>query len=282
VRAPEFVTDVRAAAASAESERLNAKPMSMHAQWDSIGPPPLGLFVVEQARALAEFANFRARRGLFKRTLPGDGHAVMVLPGFLAGDYSTAPLRRFLHKLRYDTHGWKEGVNLGPDPEMIERIGARLVEIHERQGRKISLVGWSLGGIYARELARSHHARVRNVITLGTPLRDVTATHAARLVSLRAGRSPDQLDEIRSRLRRPIPVPCTSIYSKTDGVVNWRSCIQDLGPERESIEVQCSHTGMGFHPAVLAIVADRLALPEGGWRPYEEIQTATDSETKRR
>lgn len=251
--------------------------MSMHSQWDSIGPPPLGLFVVEQARALAELANVRARRGLFDRMLPGDGHAVMVLPGFLAGDYSTVPLRRFLHRLRYDTHGWKEGVNLGPDPEMIERIGARLVEIHERHGRKISLVGWSLGGIYAREFARSNRARVRNVITMGTPLRDVTATHAARFVSMRAGRSPDQLDEIRSRLRQPVPVPCTSIYSKTDGVVNWRSCIQDEGPERENIEVRCSHTGMGFHPAALAILADRLALSEGEWRPYEQIQNKTGS-----
>jgi len=187
---------------------------------------------------------------------------------------SRSPLRRFLHQLHYDTHGWTEGVNLGPSGEILERIGARLVQIHERHGRKLSLVGWSLGGIYAREFARRNRARVRSVITMGTPFRDVTA---ARLLAMRTGPSPDRLDEIRSYLRQPIPVPCTSIFSKTDGVVNWRSCLQEEGPECENIEVQSSHTGMGFHPAVLAIVANRLALSEGEWHPYAQAQTKTGS-----
>jgi pimeloyl-ACP methyl ester carboxylesterase len=256
---------------------VGSKSMSERARWDSIGPPPIWLFAVEQARALSELAKLIARRDLAKRMRPGDGHTVFVLPGFLAGDYSTFPLRRFLHQLHYDTHGWKEGVNFGPNGETLERIGARLVQIHERHGRKLSLVGWSLGGIYAREFARRNRARVRSVITMGTPFRDVTATHAARLIAMRAGPSPDQLDEIRNDLRQPIPVPCTSIFSKTDGVVNWRSCLQDEGPECENIEVQCSHTGMGFHPAALAIVANRLALSEGEWHPYSQAQTKTGS-----
>jgi pimeloyl-ACP methyl ester carboxylesterase len=251
--------------------------MSRHSPWDSIGPPPVGLFAVEQARALGELIKLRERRDLVKRMHPGDGHAVMVLPGFLAGDYSTAPLRRFLRQLQYDTHAWREGVNLGPNREMLERINARLVKLHELRGHKLSLVGWSLGGIYARELARDNHERVRSVITMGTPLRDVTATHAARLFSLRGGRSSEELDKVRSRLRQPVPVPCTSIFSKTDGVVNWRSCLQDEEPESENIEVRCSHTGMGFHPAVLAIVADRLALTEGEWRPYTKVLKKTGS-----
>ena len=251
--------------------------MSEQASWDSIGPPPVWLFAVEQARALNELAKIRARHNLAKRMHPGDGHAVFVLPGFLAGDYSTFPLRRFLHQLHYDTHGWKEGVNLGPSDEMLERIGTRLIRIHERCGRKISLVGWSLGGIYAREFARRNPTRVRGVITLGSPFRDVTATHAARLLARRTRPSPDQLDAIRRELRRPIPVPCTSIFSKTDGVVNWLSCLQDEGPERENIEVQTSHTGMGFHPTVLAIIANRLALAEGEWHPYAQARLKTGS-----
>jgi len=251
--------------------------MSEGASWDSIGPPPVWLFAVEQARALSELAQIRARRDLAKRMRPGDGHAVCVLPGFLAGDSSTFPLRRFLRRLHYDTHGWKEGVNLGPSDEMLARIGARVIQIHESRGRKISLVGWSLGGIYAREFARRNPERVRGVITLGSPLRDVTATHAARLLARRTRPSPDQLDAIRRELRQPIPVPCTSIFSKTDGVVNWRSCLQDEGPECENIEVQTSHTGMGFHPTVLAIIADRLALAEGEWRPYVQARIKTGS-----
>jgi len=251
--------------------------MSEGASWDSIGPPPVWLFAVEQARALSELAQIRARRDLAKRMRPGDGHAVCVLPGLLAGDSSTFPLRRFLRRLHYDTHGWKEGVNLGPSDEMLARIGARVIQIHESRGRKISLVGWSLGGIYAREFARRNPERVRGVITLGSPLRDVTATHAARLLARRTRPSPDQLDAIRRELRQPIPVPCTSIFSKTDGVVNWRSCLQDEGPECENIEVQTSHTGMGFHPTVLAIIADRLALAEGEWRPYVQARIKTGS-----
>jgi pimeloyl-ACP methyl ester carboxylesterase len=256
---------------------MGSKSTRERASWDSIGPPPFWLFAVEQARALSELAQLRARLELAKRIGPGDGHSVFVLPGFLAGDYSTFPLRRFLQQLRYDTHGWNEGVNLGPSGEVVERISARLVAIHERRGRKLSLVGWSLGGIYAREFARRNRERVRQVITLGTPFRDVTASHAARFITRRTVPAPDQLDAVRNFLRQPIPVPCTSIFSKTDGVVNWRSCLQDEGPDCENIEVQSSHTGMGFHPAVLAIVANRLGVAEGEWRPYAQVQKKAHS-----
>ena len=253
-------------------------PMSSQPHWESLGPPPVRLFALEQARALGELASFRARRSLRRRVPPGDGHPVLVLPGFLAGDYSTLPLRRFLRQLCYDARGWKEGTNLGPNPQLIERIAARLEQLCERHGRRLSLVGWSLGGIYARELARRDPARVRAVITLGTPFRDISASHAARLVAMRRGApSAGARDAIGRRLRQPVPVPCTSIYSKTDGIVHWRSCLQDEGPERENIRVRCSHTGMGFHPEVLSIVADRLSLPEGKWRPYapKEVESAS-------
>jgi pimeloyl-ACP methyl ester carboxylesterase len=246
--------------------------MSTQPHWESLGPPPVRLFALEQARALGELTRFRARRSLRRRVPPGDGHPVFVLPGFLAGDYSTLPLRRFLRQLCYDARGWKEGANLGPNPKLIERISARLEQLYQRHERKLSLVGWSLGGIYARELARRHPTRVRAVITLGSPFRDISASHAARLVAMRPGAPPAEVRHaIGRRLRQPVPVPCSSIFSKTDGIVNWRSCLQDEGPERENIEVHCSHTGMGFYPDVLAIVADRLALAEGQWRPYAPV-----------
>jgi pimeloyl-ACP methyl ester carboxylesterase len=131
------------------------------------------------------------------------------------------------------------------------------------------VIGWSLGGIYARELARAHPERVRCVITLATPFRDISASHAARLVPIRPnGRSLGEAHELRAHLRRPLPVPTTSLFSKSDGIVAWRSCLEERGPERENVEVACSHTGMGFHPEALAVIADRLAQPEGGWQPY--------------
>jgi pimeloyl-ACP methyl ester carboxylesterase len=237
--------------------------------WETVGPPPLGLFALEQSRAVAELAAFRARRRLLHEAPRGDGHPVLVFPGLLAGDFSTAPLRRFLRELCYDARGWKRGINLGPDAPMRDALNERLSHLRERHGRRVSLIGWSLGGIYARELARARPDEVRLVITLGTPFRDISATHAVRLVPIRPGGRPlVEARELRAALRQPVPVPTTSIYSRTDGIVAWQSCLEEEGPTRENVEVACSHTGMGFHPSVLAVIADRLAQPEGQWRPF--------------
>lgn len=238
-------------------------------RWESIGPPPLGLFALEQGRAALELAAVGSRRQLLADAPRGDGHPVLVLPGLLAGDFSTAPLRRLLRALCYDAHGWKMGLNLGPSAQLRGRLEAQLRALRERHGRRVSLVGWSLGGIYARELARAFPADVRLVITLGTPFRDISATHAARLVPIRPGGRPlHEAQALHAHLRQPLPVPTTSIYSRSDGIVAWQSCLEEPGPGRESVEVSCSHTGMGFHAGVLGVIADRLALREGAWEPY--------------
>ena len=247
-----------------------------HAAWESLGAPPLGLFALEQGRALLELAALAPRRRVRAAAPPGDGHAVLVLPGFLAGDLSTAPLRRLLRGLCYDARGWGRGVNLGPGPALRASLEASLATLRARHRRRVSLVGWSLGGIYARELARAHPDDVRIVITLGTPFRDISATHAARLVPLRPGGRPlHEAHELRAWLRRPLPVPTTSIYSRSDGIVAWQSCLEEEGPLRENVEVGCSHTGMGFHPEALAVIADRLAQPEGSWSPYRPQPTGS-------
>jgi pimeloyl-ACP methyl ester carboxylesterase len=241
--------------------------MSSEGHWETIGPPPARLFAREQVRAAGEFASFGARRRLVRTAPRGDGHPVLVLPGFLAGDLTTAPLRRFLRALCYDARGWKLGINTGPDDRLRQGLVARLLHLTERHGRRVSLIGWSLGGIYARELARAHAERVRLVITLGTPFRDISATHAARLIRP-GGKSLYGAPEIQAALRRPLPVPTTSIYSRTDGIVHWQGCLEQAGPQSENVEVHSSHTGMGFHAETLAVVADRLAQPEGAWHPY--------------
>jgi pimeloyl-ACP methyl ester carboxylesterase len=243
--------------------------------WDAIDPPPLTLFAREQGRAALELAQLAGRRRALDRAPRGDGHPVMVLPGLLAGDFSTAPLRRFLRSLCYDAHGWGLGMNVGPTVSLRERLDAAFRRLRERHGRRVSLVGWSLGGIFARELARARPDDVRCVVTLASPFRDITATHAARLVPLRpGGRSLREAHDLRARLRTPIPVPTTSIYSKTDGIVAWQSCLEEEGETRENVEVACSHTGMGFHAETLAIVADRLSQAEGAWRPWRTSQAA--------
>lgn len=243
--------------------------------WEAIGPPPLALFAREQGRAALELVQLTGRRRAQELAPRGDGHPVLVLPGLLAGDFSTAPLRRFLRNLCYDAQGWGQGINFGPNAGTRGKLDALLRQLRERHKRRVSLVGWSLGGIYARELARANPDEVRCVVTLASPFRDITATHAARLVAIRPGGRPlHEAHDLRAALRAPLPVPTTSIYSRTDGIVHWQSCLEEEGPTRENVEVACSHTGMGFHADALAVVANRLAQPEGSWRPWREAQAA--------
>jgi pimeloyl-ACP methyl ester carboxylesterase len=236
---------------------------------ERIDPPSRALLALE-GRAWLEFGALMAAWPLLARAPRGDGHPVLVLPGWLASDRSTWALRRFLRARGYHVHGWRLGRNLGPHPEMVSGLGRRFAALCERHERKISLVGWSLGGIYARELARRFPDAVRQVITLGSPLRGPATTSVSRFYARPAGDTPER----RARVMAPIPVPCTSIYSRTDGIVAWRSCLQDGGPCCENVEVRTSHCGMGHHPAVLLVIADRLAQPESAWRPYAARRSA--------
>jgi len=261
-------------AAQAQTPQRSNKLHSPHSphspHWESLGPPSLGWFALEQVRAARELTSFfRSRRALLRASPPGDGHPVLALPGFLAGDFSTAPLRGLLRDLCYDARGWKLGLSRGPTPGLRDKLEARLRRLADRHGRKVSLVGWSLGGIYAREMARAHPDLVRQVVTLAAPFRDISATHAVRVMGLRpGGRSLREAHALRAALRRPLAVPTTSLYSQSDGIVHWQGCLEEPGPRRENVEVGCSHTGMGFHPDAVRAITDRLAQPEGRWRPY--------------
>jgi pimeloyl-ACP methyl ester carboxylesterase len=228
--------------------------------------PSLGLLLLE-GRAVLEFGALLPAYPLLRAAPRGDGHPVLVLPGFMASDLATRPLRRVLRDRGWAVHGWKLGRNEGPDPVKVAALVERLGELRRRYGRRVSLVGWSLGGIYARELARAHPSDVRQVITLAAPFRDVDATNVPALLRAGRGRHPREA-ELRARLTQPLPVPLTAIYSRSDGIVDWRSCVADAGPLSESIEVESSHLGIAYHPVVLRTVADRLREPEGAWRPF--------------
>lgn len=216
---------------------------------DRLRPPGLGLLLAE-ARGLFELNASLLLSPLLMRAPRGDGHPVLTLPGFLASDLSMAPMRRYLSELGYEAHAWRMGRNLGGLGRMREALRTRLAEIHAARGRKVSLVGWSLGGVYARDLALQAPDMVRYVITLGSPFaNDVRATNATRLYEALSGERVEDFAELREAIAGDLPVPATSIYSRADGVVNWRTCLLRPSDHAENIEVHlASHIGLGVNP----------------------------------
>ena len=237
---------------------------------ERLRPPGLGLLLAE-ARGIFEFNASLLLSPLLMRAPRGDGHPVLLLPGFLASDLSMAPMRRYLRELGYDALAWKLGRNVGGVTRMRAALRDRLAEIYAATGRKVSIVGWSLGGVYARDLALQAPGMVRYVVTLGSPFaNDVRATNATRLYEALSGEAADDNPELREAIAGDLPVPTTSIYSRTDGIVNWRTCLLRPSDTAENIEVHlASHIGLGVNPAALWAVADRLAQPEGGFKQFD-------------
>jgi pimeloyl-ACP methyl ester carboxylesterase len=228
-----------------------------------------GVFLLAmEGRAPFEWGAAMAAWPLLKMAPTGDGHPVIVFPGLAAGDLSTVLLRNFLRAQGYLTYGWDLGLNLGPREGVIRKSVERVQQIHQDTGRKVSLIGWSLGGIYAREFAKALPDAVRAVITLGTPFTgDPKATNAWRLYEFASGHKLDD-PELLAHLREAPPVPTTSIFSRSDGVVAWPLSLQEEATHAENIEVQASHIGLGMNPAALYAMADRLSQPEGEWSKF--------------
>ncbi|HSV44184.1 MAG TPA: alpha/beta fold hydrolase [Ramlibacter sp.] len=202
-----------------------------------------------------------------RRAPRGDGHSVLVLPGLVAGDRSTGLLRRFLRAQGWAPQAWHQGLNLGPRSGVLEACQAHLERLHNDSGRRVSLVGWSLGGVYARELAKRLPRAVRQVVTLGSPVAGRGhASNARRLYEFVSGPRA-YAPELMARLHEPVPVPCTSVYSRSDGIVDWRASLQPAGPAAQNIGVPASHMGMGMNPLVLRLLAERLSQPEDDWQP---------------
>jgi pimeloyl-ACP methyl ester carboxylesterase len=235
-----------------------------------IAPPSKWLLFGEGGRALSEALLTVSLWPLLRLVPRGDGHSVLVLPGLVAADDSTGLLRRYLHYRGYDVHGWGQGRNLGPRPGVEQGMVDLLKKLADDSGRRVSVVGWSLGGIYARQLAEAHPAEVRAIITLGSPfVGSGHATNAWRLYEAVSGRKADESDPTWQAILPTPSMPTTSVYSRTDGVVAWQTSLEKVGPHSENIEVIASHLGLGAHPAVLYAVADRLAQPEDAWKPFE-------------
>ncbi|HUP30476.1 MAG TPA: hypothetical protein VM122_09920 [Usitatibacter sp.] len=229
---------------------------------------PPALLLALEGRAPWELAASIAAYPLLRQAPRGDGHAVIVFPGLAASDMSTLPLRTFLAERGYQAFGWDLRFNLGPRAGVLERSLERVRRVRRDTGRKVSLLGWSLGGVYARELAKLAPEDVRCVVTLGSPFTGhAKANHLWRLYELASGHRLDASDAFR-RVQAAPPVPTTSIFSRSDGIVAWECCLQQAGELAESIEVTSSHIGICMNPAAWYAVADRLGQSARGWRPF--------------
>ncbi len=230
------------------------------------------LAATEPARAAVSIAALLAAAPFLRLAPHGEPHPVLVLPGLGASDVSTGLLRAWLRRMGYPVVGWDLGRNRGPTQEVVESLPPLLAGLAERHGEPVSIVGQSLGGIYARRLAVRAPEHVRQVITLGSPFRMVGRPLDAG-PGARAYQRYSRLHTSRrisaGSVSGVLPVPSTSIYSRWDGVVDWRACLQPSGPTSENVAVHAGHLGMGLDPAVLWVVADRLAQPVGTWRPFE-------------
>jgi pimeloyl-ACP methyl ester carboxylesterase len=243
------------------------------------GPPPLfhaadlrapnALLLLLESRAPWECAAMFAALPWLKRLPRGDGHPVIVLPGLGATDLTTAPLRSFLGDLGYSVYPWKQGFNFGPRRGVLETVRQQVQRVAERHGDKVSLIGWSLGGVYAREMAKEFPALARCVVTLGSPFAGhPRATNAWRFYEMVSGQNVHDAELLRQLHVAP-PVPTTSIYSKSDGVVAWQCSLNADSPLAENLEVHSSHIGMGMNPLALYAIADRLRQDPSAWQRFD-------------
>lgn len=235
--------------------------------------PPIRLLMTESYRAfIVERARYRRFMRRHKFHEQGDGHPVLVIPGLIASDVSTRPLRQFLKKSGYYAYGWGRGNNLA-QMEDFHFLGERLEELYLKHEQKVSLIGWSLGGIFARQLAKEKPQLVRQLITLACPFAGPEQPNNAKwfydlISTIRRDKALDR--EWIADIPNPAPVPTTAFYSKEDGIVPWELCREQIEDEiHQNIEVNTPHTGMGVNPKVLQIIVDRLQYDASHWVKWE-------------
>lgn len=227
--------------------------------------------MAEGSRAVSELVAFIATEKFVAPRQVGESKPVLVLPGFTAGDSSTRPLRRVLVERGYGAYGWQLGVNVGPTRKAIDGLGAQLTRIAEAHGQRVSVVGWSLGGLFGRDLAVRFPNHVDRLITLASPMDLVDDRQSrARAIYRWSARFHDpayRLDAWTSQ-RAPESIPSTSIYSRSDGVIHWTTCLLPPSALWENVEVIGSHNGLGHNVLALRVVLDRLAVAADEWKPF--------------
>jgi len=237
----------------------------------AIAAPNPSLTMLEPFRAAMEFAFQQFATP--PQSLPGDGHPVVIFPGLGADGTSVSILRAHCQQLGYAAFDWGQGFNTGPRGELgawLEDLADQVSVQLAKHAKPATLIGWSLGGLYARELGKLLAPQLRQVITIATPFNGSADDSSAGWLSSVLGGSAASIDPAWiERLRSPPPIRTTSIYSRSDGVVAWETCRHDKRSRLvQDIEVDGSHMGMGWNREVLNIVADRLGQDAGPWRPY--------------
>lgn len=235
--------------------------------------PPTLLQTLTELRAFAEVGSFYGTRPLLRLIAPrGDGHPVLVLPGFMASDALTRALRGFLEDLGYEVHAWELGRNPGLRHDLCCKLEERTAAIRARTHRRVTLIGWSLGGVYARVIAHRQSDSIRQIITLGSPFNvEQTDSISGPVARLYKRLNPEQENDPLNGsglMRLSPPVPSTSIFSQRDGIAPWRCCVDHCDEKTENIRVPGSHCGMTHNPFILHVIAERLAQREHAWKPF--------------
>lgn len=220
--------------------------------------PPIHLYLTEIFRSFAERISSMYYRSTYKPERLGDRRPILVIPGIITSDSSTKALRSFLDKLGYTSYPWGLGVNMGEYDKHLPALENTIAKINEKHGNQVTLIGWSLGGIYARELGKSCPSQIKEIITLGSPFSGIEVPNRATwlfnlMLKVRKQPPPDP-SWIRT-IHEPAPVKTTAIYSRQDGIVPWEACKEkhcDL--THRNIEVRGSHTGLGYNKDVFVLV----------------------------
>ena len=235
------------------------------------GPNNL-LRLTEPLRAAVDLSTLTLAMPWLRFFKAGDGHPVMVIPGFTASGRSTKIIRDFLTAQGYQASCWEQGTNMGVRGDLYDGAVDILEKIHAETGLKVSLVGQSLGGIYAREIAKRQPHLVRQVISLGSPFNTIGSRSSKSTEQPFAQTLRQKSAHFRAMEWQPSeapPMPTTAIFSKADGICHWRTCRQHNGhSSTENIEVLGSHIGMGVNPQVLFVVANRLSQAENNLQPF--------------
>ncbi|MEI6624143.1 MAG: alpha/beta hydrolase [Actinomycetes bacterium] len=272
--------------ADADAELLEEQLLSdAHMSWlphmpmltETIGNPlvaelPLRLSLTDHVRSALTFPLLVAGAPWLSRAPRGQGQPVMVVPGLTTGDPATIPLRRFLRRLGYTPYGWGLGLNMGPTRRVLGSLSGLVDDLAVEHGEPVALIGWSLGGNFARMVAREVPAAVSQVITMGSPIR---MTHPKQVTSMnlymRLARFHAPLDQQPPHDSKlpPLPVPSTALYSKCDGIVQWQATVGPVDATHENVETRSSHTAFGHDPAALWVIADRLAQPATNWQHFK-------------
>lgn len=230
----------------------------MTIQYDPIAAPNR-LATLQELRLPVDALAWAPSWAALRRRPTASPRTVMLLPGFGASHRSLAVLGGYLRRIGHDAYDWGLGRNTGNVPELLEGLRVRLKALVDRSGGPAWLVGWSLGGYLAREIARDHPELVRKVITLGSPVIGGPRFTATARWYRTQGVALDEIEQaVAARFRVPIRVPVVAIYSKRDGIVAWQACIDRWSPDVRHIEVSETHIGLGFAPKVLGIVAEEL------------------------